>query len=433
MGISFIVLLKTRFLRAVLFFLSLTAFYSCSEPSSPFGQTEITLTVLDASCTEVWLELKFSNLTQPADVAIKKDGSEIARFLSVNKDTVLYVDSLLPSQSFNFGAVIRYDGKDDRTSNSAVVTTMDTTSHNFSWQTWEFGQHSSSVLYDVTIINDNNIWAVGEIYMNDVPGDPIPNLYNAVHWDGVDWTLHKIWYNGSFWSITAVSSVDENDIWYSVLMRYKQGTFTQIQLIDLFIGWKIFSTWCNSSQELYASGSLGKVIYFNGSAWEKIETGFNCEIHDLIGVNNRLTGRQEIFCAAADFYEHSFKQIFKINPDLSITAVTPEVPEFTASIWSATGTKLYTAGYGLHIWTNHQWESSFYPGYPVLTAIRGNAANDIFVAGSFGFLAHYNGSTWVETTVNPQAQFSSIAMKNNTVAAAGFKNGKAYIALGKRN
>jgi len=47
---------------------------------------------------------------------------------------------------------------------------MDTTSHNFTWQTWTFGEHSSSRLYDVAIINENNIWAVGEIYMKDSLG-----------------------------------------------------------------------------------------------------------------------------------------------------------------------------------------------------------------------------------------------------------------------
>ena len=44
---------------------------------------------------------------------------------------------------------------------------QDTTSHNFTWETWTFGEHSSSVLNDVAIIDENNIWAVGEIYMND--------------------------------------------------------------------------------------------------------------------------------------------------------------------------------------------------------------------------------------------------------------------------
>jgi len=72
-GNSFITKRRNRLLQAVLFFLSFSAFYSCSEPASPFGQTNLTLTALDGSCTEVWLELKFSNLTQPADVAIRND------------------------------------------------------------------------------------------------------------------------------------------------------------------------------------------------------------------------------------------------------------------------------------------------------------------------------------------------------------------------
>ena len=52
-------------------------------------------------------------------------------------------------------------------SNELTVTTMDTTSHNFTWQSWTFGDIGSSVLYDVAIINENNIWAVGEINIAD--------------------------------------------------------------------------------------------------------------------------------------------------------------------------------------------------------------------------------------------------------------------------
>ena len=55
---------------------------------------------------------------------------------------------------------------------------QDTTSHNFTWQTWTFGEHSSSVLYDVVIIDENNIWAVGEIYLSDSLGQPDPHAYN---------------------------------------------------------------------------------------------------------------------------------------------------------------------------------------------------------------------------------------------------------------
>lgn len=65
--------------------------------------------------------------------------------------------------------------------------TIDTTSHNFNFQTWRFGEHSSSTLYDVAIIDENNIWAVGEIYLNDSTGQPDPMPYNAIQWNGIQW------------------------------------------------------------------------------------------------------------------------------------------------------------------------------------------------------------------------------------------------------
>lgn len=69
---------------------------------------------------------------------------------------------------------------------------MDTTSHNFTWQAFEFGKQTNvSRLFDVAIINENDIWAVGEIYMNDSLGNPATNAYNAVHWDGTTGSQEK--------------------------------------------------------------------------------------------------------------------------------------------------------------------------------------------------------------------------------------------------
>ncbi|MCC6549393.1 MAG: hypothetical protein IT279_04915, partial [Ignavibacteriaceae bacterium] len=84
--------------------------YSCSEPASPYGQTAITLEALDASCTEVWLELKFSNLAQPANVAIQMDGKDHLRLLSLNHDTLLVLEGLNPSTNYSFRAIIRHEG-----------------------------------------------------------------------------------------------------------------------------------------------------------------------------------------------------------------------------------------------------------------------------------------------------------------------------------
>ncbi|MCK6613730.1 MAG: hypothetical protein L6Q47_05790 [Ignavibacteriaceae bacterium] len=88
-------------LWAALSLIALSA-YSCSEPASPYGQTDITLEALDASCTEVWLELKFSNLTHLANLAIQKDGKDYHRILSLNRDTLLVFEDLEPSANYSF-------------------------------------------------------------------------------------------------------------------------------------------------------------------------------------------------------------------------------------------------------------------------------------------------------------------------------------------
>ena len=69
---------------------------------------------------------------------------------------------------------------------------MDTTSHNFTFEMITFGgQIGSSVLFDVAIINENNIWAVGEIWIADTSQLGYTK-YNAVHWDGNSWELKRI-------------------------------------------------------------------------------------------------------------------------------------------------------------------------------------------------------------------------------------------------
>ncbi len=64
------------------------------------------------------------------------------------------------------------------------MQTLDTTSNNFTCQKYYFGSEAFSVLHDVAIVNDSDIWAVGKIYLNDSTGKPDPNAHNLVQWDG---------------------------------------------------------------------------------------------------------------------------------------------------------------------------------------------------------------------------------------------------------
>ncbi len=190
-----------NFFSPVIFLLLFTVSCNTTEPPiitpPPPDLRKITLTFEDASCTEVWLKIKADSLTLPAELTLKQynpTGDSLSKIFVLNtQDSVLYIDSLLPNQTYNYQVVLSTDTTIK--SEKVVAQTLEPTSHNFTWQTFTFGEHSSSVLYDVAIIDENNIWAVGAIYMNDSLGNPDPIPYSIAKWDGVRWELKKIFYN----------------------------------------------------------------------------------------------------------------------------------------------------------------------------------------------------------------------------------------------
>ncbi|MFI5237561.1 MAG: glucosyl transferase, partial [Ignavibacteriales bacterium] len=164
-----------------LIYFQLCLLFSCNSVEPPNGNNPtLALTLEDISCTETWITLTTTDIQLPAAITLKQNDQTRSTINLVKADTLLYIDSLLPNQPYNFLTVSQPINESEVNSNLINVTTMDTTSHNFTWQSWTFGEHSSSVLYDVVIINENNIWAVGEIYMNDSLGQPDPQRFNAI-------------------------------------------------------------------------------------------------------------------------------------------------------------------------------------------------------------------------------------------------------------
>ena len=146
---------------AIILFVS----FSCKEeppvkpppPNPPAAQA--TLTLQDESCTEFWLRLELENFTLPVNVQLLQDNLLQSEISGLNSnDTNIYIDSLLPNKTYNFIAVVTGTEQED-TSYQLQATTLDTTSHFFSYQTFELGEPltgNSSILYDVELIDANN-------------------------------------------------------------------------------------------------------------------------------------------------------------------------------------------------------------------------------------------------------------------------------------
>lgn len=77
---------------------------SCNTTEPPSNQT-LTLKLEDVSCTEAWIQLTTSNLQLPATINLLKNNSLAHSFVLNTQDSLLYIDSLLPNQSYKFKVV----------------------------------------------------------------------------------------------------------------------------------------------------------------------------------------------------------------------------------------------------------------------------------------------------------------------------------------
>jgi hypothetical protein len=214
----------------VLLFCFIILVLSCNTTEPPPPEKTITLTLEDNASIEAWIKLTSTNLQLPTTVILKQNDQTRETINLITPDTLLYIDSLLPNQQYTFHSTMQPSSQAEVKSNVLSVTTMDTTSHEFTWQMFNFGEHSSSVLNDVAIIDKNNIWAAGAIYMNDSLGNPDPKPYGIAKWDGQMWGLKKLFYNNNLIvaPIRGILVLNPNDIYLAAgsVFHLKYGLFT---------------------------------------------------------------------------------------------------------------------------------------------------------------------------------------------------------------
>jgi hypothetical protein len=405
---------------------------------------KITLSVDDVSCTEVWLNIKADSITFPTEIILLKD--TVVQTISLCcADTLYYIDSLLPNKTYNYKAILTAD----TTIKSETITaqSLDTTSHNFSWQSWEFGEHSSSVLYDVAIIDENNIWAVGEIYMNDSLGNPDPHAYNAVHWDGSEWKVLRIRYYGNcsaveFPPLKSIWAFSENNIVFTNggSIGWFDGSSIILDCgVNPLLTGSINKIWGTSSDDLYVVGNGGNIAHYSGTSggWQKIDSGTELNIYDIWGDVNPQTGEYEILCIASNIFFNEGNKLLKILNN-SVTEVTNDgLPWSLFTLWFKPGRTYYVGGDGMYnvkrlgeSWTKDLSLPTYYKA-----SIRGQALNDIVLCGVYGLLMHNNGVEWKNyqyTVFELDKTFANIDIKENVVSASGSFGSKAFITIGKR-
>lgn len=439
----------------------------CSEeppvkpPPNP-PEPKATLTLQNKSCTEFWLRLELENFTLPVNVQLIKDNLlqiEINGLSSNN--TTIYIDSLLPNKTYNLIVVVTGTEQQD-TSDQLQVTTLDSTSHIFSYQTYELGEPltgNSSILYDVALIDANNIWAVGEIYTMDSLGQTVPN--GIAHWDGQNWNLIKLYYTsplgGEFKlsNIRGILYLNPNEIWFAAGSIFRwDGVSSNAQLIFSRLNLSdpngsVEKLWGNSNTYLYGVGNKGTIVIYNGQTWQQIASGTELALTDVYG-----NEQGDLYATGVNISEVK-GVLLKGNSNGFSVMINSEVIDesqlfqklygILGTVWLDEHNTIYTGGNLLFRYKNNEWNyetslpenfiggnpGAYYRGF--ISSIRGNASNDYIIAGGRNTLKHFNGVSWEQIGLpyDPQSPiiWGSVKMKNNTAVAVGLKNNSAYIIL----
>jgi hypothetical protein len=336
-------------------------------------------------------------------------------------------------------------------SNELSLNTMDTTSHDFNWQVFEFGEHGHSRLNDVAIINENNIIAVGEIYMNDSLGNPDFNAYNAVHWDGTDWKLHKIIFytfcpqgtgSGSY-PARAVFALDNENI---VISSGSQVAYLNngIQISRECIPTSVNKIWGSSSNDIYVVGNNGNIARYLNGTWRKIESGTDVDLYDVWGSSD---GKTVWACGYTNNYatstllRYNGTQIEIVYEGNSANQNNGYYIGPISGVWGTGSIRIYMMNWGgIYVQSNSSTlflEKEIARFSDVGFGIDGTDHNNIFACGE-GFVGHWNGISYTEypELYKDLRTFYSISTKGNSVCAVGsdyegFIYSRAVIALAK--
>ncbi|MFH1213331.1 MAG: hypothetical protein V1681_04540, partial [Candidatus Neomarinimicrobiota bacterium] len=161
------------------------------------------------------------------------------------------------------------------------IIQTDTTSHAMAWCIDTLRtSFVSSIIHDVAVIDENNIWAVGEFFIGDTidPSGLKTEKCNIVKWNGTQWNYEWLYCNGIYASheLFIITTFCQEDVWLSDgnLFHFDGETWTLYQLWDMGLlsadESGILAMWGPSPDDVYFVGYSGVILHWNGSLLSRI-------------------------------------------------------------------------------------------------------------------------------------------------------------------
>jgi len=371
---------------------------NCTKSTDPNSLPRIELTAENVISREVWLKLRFVNLPKPWEFVVERDGREILFGRTDKPDTLIIDTTATPRTTYRYKA-IQLEGKvKTLESDGLQVTTLDTTSHAVQWIVDTLGVRGE--IYDVWAFSRDNIWAVGEMFLKDSTGNVDPVRYNAARFDGVRWKPMRIPTRSVGGSVGAamlrsIFCFSPSDVWvfaYHGAYSHWNGSQWETQLGT---GGES-KLWGTSSSNLIVVGSNGAISRYDGTRWQKMDSGTEVDLEDVWGIDEKHvwatgTNFRDGRCVILQYDGRNWKTIYG-------NLGKPQESYFGfSSLWTNSEGLLWLTGNSRTTILNLQ--DGRFRGLPrsgsfVRYQIRATSVNDVFQIGQRGEVSHYNGLSW---------------------------------------
>jgi len=418
-----------------------------TDPPEPVPEKpKLNLVADDLSCTEAWVKLSVSDTVENKLIILTLDGLHLFSFPLSSTDTSIFIDSLEVNISYKLKGYLKI--KNILADSTEIqYQTLNTTSHNFNWEIIKMGTSVHSVFYDVTIVDENDIWAAGDIRFIDSLGNE-SRPYGAAHWDGSKWELKEVLYRISIYTslyqgaLRSIINFGPQAVYATAgfnLVKWNGSKWEEIVVPqgpsdDIVIN----QLWGSDENNIYAAGDSGKVYKLNGNKWKELPTLTDLYFTDIYGTPD---GQKVWVCG----YHYSMTRSILLEYEENSGRIlwerigTPPYnsPSYVSTVW-AQKNRMYFGG-GRSVYSKSLISDSFtifgqtnyFP-----ESLRGSGYNNIFVTGDRAEIWHFDGLVW--RLVNQPAFGStllSIAAKGNIVVAVGsiqeifpYTNGLIYIS-----
>jgi hypothetical protein len=310
----------------------------------------------------------------------------------------------------------------------------DTTSHDFQWTEYTIPQESN--LTGAWVFDSTHILICGDrLWDFDGNGFTPHDARNATH---------NVELNEGLSGVT-IFAFSQNDIWLthgSITFHCKDGKNFE----DIRPGSSNY-TWGTSSNDIFVVGNNGQIHHGDGNKFTDMVSGTTKNLRSVWGTSHNDVWACGYNSSNGETVLLHYDGVSWTEDPISVTKGIYATGGFNG-VWAcdSAGHKFVSTSGALLIRKtgegNWRSDSGLVPnslggGSWVGISPMGNAANDFFVTGGWGFIAHWNGKDWhkyeslydYNNAVYGPAEFS---VKGNTACVVGIKSGQSWIAVGRR-